>query len=72
MGVTATLCSPDREWSVVTERNREKLVADWSVLANRSSPWVRGGRHLDAEHADEKEVRIHEEPQDDVPGEYLG
>ena len=26
----------------------------------------------DAEHADEKEVRTHEEPQDDVPGEYLG
>jgi hypothetical protein len=26
----------------------------------------------DAEHADEKEVRTHEVPQDDVPGEYLG
>jgi hypothetical protein len=26
----------------------------------------------DAERADEKEVRTHEVPQDDVPGEYLG
>jgi hypothetical protein len=26
----------------------------------------------DAEHADEKGVRTHEVPQDDVPGEYLG
>jgi hypothetical protein len=26
----------------------------------------------DAEQADEKEVRAHEVPQDDVPGEYLG
>jgi hypothetical protein len=26
----------------------------------------------DAEHADETEVRNHEVPQDDVPGEYLG